>query len=124
MIAIQRHRVDFTPITGPRQRGRLRPKTADLFSSVCFFAILGFEIYAYDRWHLTKPKPEEAASVGGLFASFAFLVCQNFLVDFKLLDQAFNFLHADLTAHDQPEARFLCQKARWPLLPGRLVRFA
>jgi hypothetical protein len=39
-----------------------------------------------------------AASVGGLFA---FLIHKNFFDDFKLLDQALNFLHGDLAANNQ-----------------------
>ena len=42
----------------------------------------------------------------------AFLIGQNFFVDFKLLNQALDFLHTDLAAHDQAEARLFRQKSR------------
>ena len=37
---------------------------------------------------------------------------QNLLVDLELLNQAFDFLHADLAANDQAEARLFSQKPR------------
>jgi hypothetical protein len=49
-----------------------------------------------------------AASVGDLFA---FLIHKNFFVDFKLPDQALNFLHGDLAANNQAKLASLASNS-------------